>query len=175
MVQIGLVIVIIFVLIKMIKEKNTDSTKIFDLETFRFELGRSESSNNYKIVNGVGALGRYQFMPSTISDIAINILKIPIPNEGQFLNNPQLQDRFFDANVNRIKSFMQENLSGFLGKKITGKKNGIVTTINIYGLIAGAWLGGMGGVQNLLRSGLDKSDGQTYISDYIAKFSLRFN
>jgi hypothetical protein len=160
---------IIFLIVIIYLMKHT-----FDFEKFGYYLGISESGGNYQASNGI-AYGKYQFTPATIQRIS-NDLNMDTPSINDFLSNPNMQDLFFKTYVQEILDYINKNnLNSFVGQPITGKKNNINTTINIYGLVAGAWLSGEGGLYNFLVHGSDKNDGYTYISDYIAKFSQIFN
>lgn len=161
------VAILIFILMKK-------SDFNFNYTAFADALGMSESSNSYSNASNGIAFGRYQFIPSTIDQIS-NELGVDT-TVTDFLNNPQQQDDFYKQYVNDIISYVkQNNLDKFIGNKITGRKNKIITPINIYGLVAGAWLGGNEGLNNFLINGVDPNDGNTYVSDYIAKFSQLFN
>lgn len=175
-----LIISTIIILIIMNKETVFPKTKelktsllSFDFNVFTPQLVGSESSDSYNPpYNGV-AYGRYQFTLDTIKQVASE-LHINTPTVSEFINNHSLQDQFFRQYVNDILYFIStKNLNDFIGQKITGHNNKINTEINIYGLVAGAWLGGMNGLYNYLNNGIDKHDKfNTYISDYIAKFSF---
>jgi hypothetical protein len=156
---------------------NLSTSSNFDFSGFANALGLSESTNDYSNASNGIAYGRYQFIPSTINQVASE-LNIPTPSLTDFLNNPNLQDQFYNQYVNDIISELNNNgLTSYIGQTITGKNNSQTANINLYGLVAGAWLGGVGGVNNLLRNGYDANDNPgnpskgTYVSDYIAKFS----
>ena len=76
-----------------------------------------------------------------------------------------------DLCINELNSF---GLNDFIGQDITGRnKWPYKTKIGPWGLVGGAHLGGVGGVKALLVNGKDRSDIYgTYVSDYIAKFSM---
>lgn len=175
-IEILISLIVIYIIYRLLSKNdnnmnnNENKTTEFNWNGFSFQLGLSESSNNYKAVNSIGALGKYQFMPTTIRDIS-NRYNLSVPSKEEFLNSPDLQEKYFKIYVNELKSYMEKNLSSYLGKNIIGKSNNISTKINMYGLIGGGWLGGAGGVYNYLVHNIDRSDGRTYISDYIAKFS----
>jgi hypothetical protein len=149
--------------------------KNFDYNKFADALGLSESSNSYTITNGI-AYGRYQFTPDTIVTVS-NLLNENTPSLDNFISNPNMQDTYFktyvDYLINRINN--NSTVKSQIGNFIIGKTNGITANINIYGLVAGDWLGGPGGDENLFINGYDANDGRTYISDYIAKFSKQFS
>lgn len=146
------------------------------LNNFAHVLGLRESGNNYRA--RTPAFGRYQFIKPRLIDVA-NALKYPIINFDIFIENfltdRELQDHFFNKHVEMIRADLSRNsLYNFIGKNITGKNKdrNTTTTITEWGLIAGAHLGGNGGLKNFLVYGEDKKDSLgTYISDYIARFS----
>lgn len=143
----------------------------FNYDSFAGFLGASESGNNYNPgFNGI-AYGRYQFTPSTIARVA-NELNITVPSISDFISNPTMQDTFYKQYVNDILNYIEsQNLTQFIGKSITDTK-GNTAIINIYGLVAGAWLGGLGGLVTTLLSLKNPSDlFGTHVSDYIVKFS----
>lgn len=155
----------------------------FNFEAFRIALADSESGSgsgtgnqiNYSIINSIGATGAYQFMPTTIRQIS-GELNIAVPSQQDFISSPTLQDQFYYQYVNDILNYISsENLSLYLGQQIAGQKNQISTSINIYGMVGAAWLAGMGNLKKFLYNGYDPNDGYTYLSDYLAKFSLIFN
>jgi len=151
----------------------------FNLLRFKNELALSESSNDYHAIahsktgNPI-AFGKYQFTVDTIKDVAEK-LNIKSPQITEFLNNHVLQETFADKHILDLKNEIKNKFSGYLGIPVISKKTKLKTNINIYGLIAGAWLGGIGGLNKFLRYGQDASDGNTFISDYVAKFSKIFN
>jgi hypothetical protein len=147
----------------------------FDFDYFANVLGASESSNNYDAENGF-AYGRYQFTAATFRRILSNLGEGDV-SVSEFLTNHELQEKAYRGFVNEIINYVVDTgLTMYLGTKITGKSNNIQTEINLYGLVAGAWLGGKAGLRDYLSTGNDKSDIYgTYISDYIAKFSEDWN
>lgn len=167
------ILILIFVMKKTTKYN-------FNFNLYNEELGLSESSGNYSTNTGNGMYGKYQFSYDTLNTV-LNELNINV-STSQFLQSPNLQDaavnQLTNDNLNYIES---NNLDNSIGQSITGKGNGIVTTINIYGLAAGAHLGGTGNLYKFIKENIDVSDntniltGGTYISDYIAKFSKIFN
>lgn len=149
----------------------------FDYLSFADKLGYSESRNNYTIVNRIGALGRYQFMTTTISRVAI-MAGLPVKLGQDFLNDHTYQDMIYRSYVNIIIDYINlNNLDIYINDFVTGQKNNLTEQIDIYGMVAGAWLGGEGGLYNILVNQIDKNDNPqnpdqgTWISDYIAKFS----
>jgi len=147
---------------------------------FKTTLGYSEGGGNYKALYPSGstpdtakALGKYQFIPARITDVA-NFLNVPVPDPAEFINNKDEQEAFFIGHVNLIlRDLDNDGLLDYVGTDVTGaNKYPKTVPANIYGLIGGAHLGGVGGVQKFINNGTDAQDSLgTHISDYIAKFS----
>ena len=137
----------------------------FNYQLFSKYLANRESSNNYQAQNLI-ANGKYQFTVPTINQIASE-LNIVAPDVNTFLNSPSLQEAFFVKYVSDIlKQIIDLNLLQYLGQQMNGQ------VIDIYGLVAGAWLGGVGGLKNELVNNSETPDYLgTNISDYIALFS----
>ena len=128
---------------------------------FKEALAFKESQGDYFVVNTYGYLGKYQF--------GINTLKLVGVYSGkEFLSDPQLQEKVFDANIARNKWILRRDIKRFQGKYIDGIK------ITESGILAAAHLAGPGNVQRYLRSlgKKDVADGYgTSIANYIHKFS----
>jgi len=106
---------------------------------FKEALGFKESRGNYFTVNKFGYLGKYQFGAETLKLIGVY-------NPNSFLNNPELQEKAFRANVERNKWILRKDIERFVGKKIAG------VTITESGILAAAHLAGAGSVKKFLRS-----------------------
>lgn len=151
----------------------------FNIDSFSVALGDSESGTgtgtgaeyDYSVVNDIGAIGKYQFMPTTITDIAQRH-NLTRPSNYEFQNSPDIQEQYFKLYVSDILNWINDyNLDSYIGQIKTGQGNNITYPIDIYGLVAASWLGGIGHLINYLQSGKDYNDGRTYISDYLTKFS----
>ena len=133
-----------------------------DFVGFKEFLGFYESGSDYKKINSLGYLGKYQFGRSTLK--VLRIKKI-----NNFINIPELQEKAFLMNVMRNKWILRREIEKFSGKKI----NNILITES--GIIAAAHLSGPGNVKKFLRNNcnnnLDFKDiNGTKISDYIKIF-----
>ena len=133
-----------------------------DFVGFKEFLGFYESGSDYKKINSLGYLGKYQFGRSTLK--VLGIKKI-----NNFINIPELQEKAFLMNVMRNKWILRREIERFSGKKI----NNILITES--GIIAAAHLSGPGNVKKFLRNNcnnnLDFKDiNGTKISDYIRIF-----
>ena len=133
-----------------------------DFVGFKEFLGFFESGSDYKKINRLGYLGKYQFGRSTLK--VLRIKKI-----NKFIDIPELQEKAFLMNVMRNKWILRREIKRFNGKKL----NNILITES--GIIAAAHLSGPGNVKKYLRNyGDDKFDlgdiNGTKISDYIKTF-----
>lgn len=106
---------------------------------FCYDLGFSESSGNYRAVNRLGYLGKYQFGRSTLRWVGVY-------NATRFLNSPLLQEKAFEALISKNKWVLRDYIEKFNGQTINGIK------ITESGLLAAAHLGGAGNVKKFLDS-----------------------
>jgi hypothetical protein len=127
---------------------------------FCYDLGFSESSGNYRAVNRLGYLGKYQLGRSTLHWVGIY-------NTTRFLNSPLLQEKAFEALISKNKWVLRDYIDKFEGRTINGVK------ITESGLVAAAHLGGAGNVKKFL-----DSDGAIIFKDAnhvpITKYMKRF-
>lgn len=133
-----------------------------DFVGFKEFLGFFESGSDYKKINRLGYLGKYQFGRSTLK--VLRVKKI-----NKFIDIPELQEKAFLMNVMRNKWILRREIKRFNGKKL----NNILITES--GIIAAAHLSGPGNVKKYLRNyGYDKFDlgdiNGTKISDYMKIF-----
>jgi hypothetical protein len=118
-----------------------------DFDHFKEALAFKESQGNYKVVNKLGYLGKYQFGRTTLE-------RFDIYDTKGFLQNPELQEKAFEALCAVNKWILRKDIKRSIGKKI----NGIVITES--GILAAAHLSGAGNVKKFLRS-----NGTTSFSD----------
>lgn len=142
-----------------------------ELNIFRDSLGISESGGKYN--KDLGQYwGKYQFGEARRKDIE-KILGLPHLTRDQF--TPEVQEQFFNVHVQDYENrIFKDGLDKYFGGQIIGRNNKISSTINKYGLLAGAHLGGYEGMKKYFRTNgtFDPADDLgTAISDYIAKFS----
>ena len=133
-----------------------------DFVGFKEFIGFFESGSDYKKINRLGYLGKYQFGRSTLK--VLRVKKI-----NKFIDIPELQEKAFLMNVMRNKWILRREIKRFNGKKL----NNILITES--GIIAAAHLSGPGNVKKYLRNyGDDKFDlgdiNGTKISDYMKTF-----
>jgi len=110
-----------------------------DFEHFKEALASKESQGNYKAVNKLGYLGKYQFGRSTLE-------RFEIYNIRAFLKTPEMQEKAFLALCSVNKWILRKDIRRSKGKII----NGIFITES--GILAAAHLGGAGNVKKFLRS-----------------------
>lgn len=144
---------------------------------FKYELGQSESSNNYQAVNPSGALGRYQFMPATLNSLQ-TIYSLPAwIGKEHFLTSPSLQDLYFEKHLDDLMNYIRNNnLDNYYGVPVVGtmKYKGLQSTFNEAGMLAAMHLAGTGNVKKYFQSGYNPNDGMTSLTDYAAYFSDKF-
>lgn len=161
------------------KSKKKNKTYMFEKNKYKQLLGMMESNNNYKAYNPLsGALGKYQFMPSTLNSIKNNYFLSDWIDKNSFLDNPLLQERYEDVLIEDTLNFINNNnLIQYLGTTVTGSKRfpNILSKVNIYGMLAAAHLSGVGNLQNHFLLGSDPNDGQTSLTDYLAFFSSKLS
>lgn len=150
----------------------------FNFQKYKTLLCEMESKCDYTAVNPGGALGKYQFMPSTLNGLK-NLYSLPAWNDANyFLSHPDLQELYFSSLVaNQLDTITTNNLNVFYGRFVTGSmrfKN-ITAKINVYGVMAAMHLSGAGNVERFFSTGYDPNDGQTSLSDYMAYFSANLS
>lgn len=132
------------VLIKAEIEKVEINLKGHD--AFLSKIGKFESGNDYKKVNRLGYLGRYQFGNQALKQVNIQATK------KEFLNNPDLQElamhRLMQHNDSTLDRFIQK----YEGKTLHGVK------VTRSGIIAAAHLGGASTVKKWFKNGTDFRD-----------------
>jgi len=106
---------------------------------FKEALAFRESQGNYKVVNKLGYLGKYQFGRGTLE-------RFKIYNTKNFLRNPELQEKAFIALCEVNKWILRKDIRRSVGKTF----NGILITES--GILAAAHLSGAGNVKKYLRS-----------------------
>ena len=177
--RIGILKAIIEILQKLLILLNLKKKQEKGFEEFAIAIRERESSNNYQIVNVYGYLGAYQFGMARLCDLGYTERKAGTTgysnpafqwragySKEYFLNNPDFQDRIFKQHCQDLIKRIKASLSDYLGKPING------TEITLSGLVAGAHLGGMGGISNYLKGLCDSNDAMgTKVSDYIKAFA----
>ena len=167
---------LILVLQKLLKQKKKEEEN--DFEKFALAIRKRESSNNYQIVNVYGYMGAYQFGMARLCDLGYTERKAGTSGYAQsafewragyskeyFISNPDFQDRVFKQHCQDLIARIKKSFSGYLGKQING------TEITLSGLVAGAHLGGIGGVSGYLGGIVDSHDQLgTSVSSYIKQF-----
>jgi len=156
-----------------------NETAMIDFIKYKKLLAQMESSNNYKAVNPFSnALGKYQFIPTTLNSLQA-VYNLPAwIDASNFLNNPSLQELYIDALIkDTLKLINELGLNRYLGTSVIGSKRFInkKANVNIYGLLAGSHLAGVGSLKRYFVNGVNPDDGQTSLSDYIYYFSDKLN
>lgn len=129
------------------------------------KMSLAESSGDWTKVNRIGAMGRYQFLRTTLQGLGIDI------DTGEFRSNPNVfppsvQDSAMIAYLKYNERILQEIMDEHLGDTL---ECGAVVTRT--GILAAAHLGGAGSVRRFFREGyVAQDENGTTIVDYIVKF-----
>jgi len=127
---------------------------------YKEAIAHKESQSNYRKINSLGYLGKYQFGIETLKSIGIK-------DSMAFLNNPKLQEKAFIALLSKNKYELQDYIKYFEGKVVDGVK------ITESGILAAAHLGGSGSVKRFLNSNGEKKckdDYGTSVRTYLRDF-----
>lgn len=132
-----------------------------DYKTYLINLAQRESNFDPKIVNKEGYKGLFQFGKAALDDIGMS--------EDEYMSDWKKQIdaaiKYTDLNKSRLSSIIKY----YNNKPYNGIK------LNTYGILAGAHLGGAGGVQNLFLNNKNPQDSNnTSILDYINYFSTLY-
>jgi len=106
---------------------------------FKEAVGFKESQGRYSVVNTFGYMGKYQFGRGTLKLIGVY-------NTRTFMDDPNIQEKAFEANLSRNKWVLRRDIKRFTGRVIGGVK------VTESGILAAAHLGGPGNVKKFLRS-----------------------
>jgi hypothetical protein len=145
-------------------EENTGITAPFlgnSYVAFKEAIAFKESRGNYTSINTLGYMGKYQFGIGTLELVGIR-------NAERFLNNPELQEKAFDANVARNKWILRKDVKRYVGTTIQG------ILITESGMLAAAHLAGAGNVKKYVRSNgahLVADAYGTALQDYLTIFA----
>ena len=129
--------------------------------TFLSAIGFRESTNNYKVVNRFGYLGKYQFGRKTLNAIGFENV-----SNREFLANPSIQEKAMLTLLKQNKHTLRKEIAKYSGKVI----NGIYITES--GILAAAHLAGAGNVKKFFRKGYEFRDGNgTKMTSYMKQFA----
>jgi hypothetical protein len=180
-IAIPLIVLLVYIIKKVYTEGDFSFLSVVDDilnkdSKYKQELAKTESGNNYRATNSAGALGKYQFMPTTLTTLQYRYNLPPWLNVENFLSNGNLQEKYIDALIlDSVKFINRNGLSKHYGKIVTGSMNpamkNISAPITKYGLLGAIHLSGGGNVLNFFSTGYNPNDGHTSLSDYMAYFS----
>jgi hypothetical protein len=135
-----------------------DTTKTHEM--FLKSIGNFESGNDYKKVNRLGYLGRYQFSLRTLKYLKIKC------SAQEFIDQPMLQEYAMEQYLLKNK----EELSNIIGEYQFKTYRGVYITES--GILAAAHLGGAGSVKKFFRGGeIFRDANGVPITKYMAEFS----
>lgn len=139
-----------------------------NIDAFLKRLAKKESSNNWKIINRYGYIGKYQFGGAALKSLGVH----DRINYRSFKRNPwvfppQLQDTLAIQLMYQNKKYLNEYLEIYRDKRI----NGIL--INDASVLAAAHLVGMGNMKKFFESGgtyIAKDGNRVTAEDYMKAF-----
>jgi hypothetical protein len=127
-------------------------------------LGLIESSNQWKVINSIGCMGKYQFTATTLELLGYHGITPERFRADPSVFPEQMQERalkdLIAHNLHYLSKFTQ-----YIGHVVNGVQ------ITRAGLIAASHLGGVGGVQRFLTSNHNATDMngssiQTYLKEF---------
>ena len=127
---------------------------------FKEAIAFKESQGQFKLINSLGYMGKYQFGIAALRTIGIN-------NTTAFLNNPGLQEIAFVVLLAKNKWELKDEIEKYDGKVIKGIK------ITESGILAAAHLGGAGSVKKFLKNKGNRSIKDNYgtsLKSYLKKY-----
>ena len=134
--------------------------KVYNLETFLYDMAERESSNRYDVVNQYGYMGAYQFGSQTLKNLGYKVTR------KEFLSNPILQEEAMLKLLKANKHTLRKQIKKYDGKLV----NGVLVTES--GLLAAAHLVGAGTVRKWVRNGKKYTDGNGVdLTSYLVKFN----
>jgi hypothetical protein len=128
---------------------------------FKQALAFKESQGRYDLVNPFGYAGKYQFGGAALKSVGIT-------DRREFLSNPILQEKAFEALLAINKHNLQDEIKKYSGKVISGIE------ITESGILASAHLLGASSVKRFLRNNgrVRITDGfGTTMRSYMKKFA----
>jgi len=148
----------------LVKEKE----RLAELRRYFTAISFSESSGDWTITHdGSKALGRYQFLPSTLRFLGFKGISY-----WEFKKNPDIfPEETQEQAMKALLKYNEKTLKKYINKYEGVEFAGIVITKS--GILAAAHLAGAGGVMKFFRTGgkYNPDDGYTYLSDYLKEFS----
>jgi len=127
---------------------------------FKEAIAFKESRGNYRKVNSLGYVGKYQFGEATLHRVRVYDIE-------EFLNDPKLQEEAFYALCSLNKWILKRDIARSVGKVIHG------TIITESGILAAAHLAGAGNVKRYLRSNGQENANDAFGTD-VAYYMKRF-
>jgi len=133
-------------------------------EEFVEHVIQRESSGRFNVVSSYGMLGAFQFCPTTLKSIGINVSK------NHFLNNPELQKDAFMLLLIENKKTYRKYIDRMINKEIDNvngelTESGILMAFHLYPESAIIYFDSEGKI-------LGKPDGNgIYVNEYVQEFN----
>ena len=138
-----------------------------ELKKFLFHLSLRESSDNWKIYNDSGYMGKYQFGSGTLRTIGIHGITFKKFKSNPWVFTEELQEKAIRLLVDHNYEILEYYILKYEGVKINN------VTITKSGIIAAAHIAGAYGVKRFLEGSgeYDPNDAYgTHLSDYLQEF-----
>ena len=151
--------------------------KLEENKIFKKELAFRESSNRPDVINSIGAMGMYQFMPYTLKDLGLGHITVQKFREDPSIFPETLQEDALELKIQKDLQQLQYQRFRKNGSiNYLNKADSIIQSVDVSvaGLIAGCHLGGVQGVINFLDSNGTRNPSDVYgtsIFKYIREFS----
>ena len=88
--------------------------KVYNLDTFLYDMAERESSNRYDVVNQYGYMGAYQFGSQTLKNLGYKVTR------KEFLSNPILQEEAMLKLLKANKHTLRKQIKKYDGKLVNG-------------------------------------------------------
>jgi len=149
---------------KLQQEKSIEFYKQSELQRFLKDMRFIESGNNWKIINSLGAMGHFQFMPNTLKlldcELTPDIFK-KIP----WIFPAKMQEKFMIELLNRNAKSLEYFINKYENKAF---RNILITKS---GILAAAHLAGVNNVRKWFLGGINKYDiNKTSLECYMVEF-----
>ena len=134
-----------------------------DLRMFMHDVAMRESNNTPTAINKRGYLGKYQFHQRTLHQLGIFV------SDETFLNDESLQDSAMVLLLKKNDASLRTLIKQYSGQYYDG------VYVTRSGILAGAHLVGIGGVQTFFNVAISPHPTQdsngTTVQDYMTEFS----
>jgi hypothetical protein len=127
-------------------------------------LGLLESSNQWKVINSIGCMGKYQFTAATLKNLGFQGITPEKFRQDPSVFPESMQEQALQELIKYNQHQLQKFMS-FVGQIVNGVR------ITKAGLLAACHLGGIRSVQRFLTAGVNATDmNGTSVQKYLKEF-----